>query len=57
MSRVLFIGVDAADCDLVAAWAEAGHLPTFRRLREIGARIAIEASGGVIGPVLHPRAP
>ncbi|MDZ4734716.1 MAG: alkaline phosphatase family protein [Rhodospirillaceae bacterium] len=42
MSRVLFIGVDAADRDLVARWADAGHLPTFLRLREQGATMDVD---------------
>ena len=57
MSRVLFIGVDAADRDLVAAWAEAGHLPTFRRLREIGATADVEVPAafyvGAVWPSFH----
>ncbi len=36
-ARVLFIGADALDQELVLAWARAGHLPTFRRLLETGA--------------------
>lgn len=32
--RVLVIGIDSADKDLVQHWAKQGHLPTFRRLME-----------------------
>ena len=32
--RILFIGVDAADKDLIFQWSAAGVLPTFRRLLE-----------------------
>ncbi|MEX2201170.1 MAG: alkaline phosphatase family protein [Dongiaceae bacterium] len=57
MSRVLFIGVDAADRDLVAAWAEAGHLPTFRRLRESGVTADVEVPAafyvGAVWPSFH----
>jgi predicted AlkP superfamily phosphohydrolase/phosphomutase len=31
-TRVLFLGIDAADKDLIRAWTDAGHLPNFRRL-------------------------
>lgn len=36
-TRVLFIGADALDKDMVLAWAEDGTLPTFRRLLQDGA--------------------
>ncbi|MEX0807656.1 MAG: alkaline phosphatase family protein [Dongiaceae bacterium] len=57
MSRVLFIGIDAADRDLVARWADAGHLPTFRRLRERGATMDVEVPPvfyvGAVWPSFH----
>lgn len=31
-AKVAFIGLDAADGDLISAWAQDGTLPTFRRL-------------------------
>ncbi len=34
VSQILFIGVDAADKDLIFRWAETGLLPTFRSLLE-----------------------
>lgn len=37
LTRVLFIGVDAWDKDLVLQWAQAGLLPTVRRFLERGA--------------------
>ncbi len=36
-TRLLFIGVDALDRDLVLTWADDGTLPTFRRLFQTGA--------------------
>jgi predicted AlkP superfamily phosphohydrolase/phosphomutase len=36
-TRLLFIGVDALDKDLVVTWANDGTLPTFRRLFRDGA--------------------
>jgi predicted AlkP superfamily phosphohydrolase/phosphomutase len=32
LARVLFIGIDAADKDLIQQWSAAGHLPNFQRL-------------------------
>ena len=34
--RVLLIGLDSADADLIEQWAAAGYLPTFARLRSEG---------------------
>ena len=34
--RVLLIGLDSADADLIEQWAAAGYLPTFARLRRDG---------------------
>lgn len=34
--RVLLLGLDSADAALIEAWADAGHLPTFDRLRRAG---------------------
>lgn len=36
-ARVLFVGLDAADKDLILDWSGAGFLPFFRRLRESAA--------------------
>ena len=36
-AKVLVIGLDAAEKDLILAWAQSGYLPTFRRLLEAGA--------------------
>ncbi len=35
-TKVLFIGLDAADKDLVLQWCDEGVLPTFASLRENG---------------------
>ncbi len=35
--KILIIGLDAATMDLVKPWAEAGHLPTLRRMMQTGA--------------------
>ena len=34
--RVLLLGLDSADAELIEAWAAEGHLPTFARLRREG---------------------
>jgi len=34
--RVLLLGLDSADAELIERWADAGHLPTFARLRREG---------------------
>ncbi len=36
-SRVMVIGLDGATFDLIEPWAQAGHLPAFRRLMAEGA--------------------
>lgn len=37
MSRVLLIGLDSADADLIERWSDGGHLPTLAELRRVGA--------------------
>jgi predicted AlkP superfamily phosphohydrolase/phosphomutase len=37
VSRVLVLGLDSADAELIERWADAGHLPTFAALRRNGA--------------------
>lgn len=37
MHRVLLIGLDSADCDLIERWSDEGHLPTLAGLRRSGA--------------------
>ncbi|HMR30223.1 MAG TPA: alkaline phosphatase family protein [Geminicoccaceae bacterium] len=34
--RVLLIGLDSADAELIERWSDQGHLPTFARLRQEG---------------------
>jgi predicted AlkP superfamily phosphohydrolase/phosphomutase len=34
--KVLLIGLDSADCELIERWCEEGHLPTMARLRSEG---------------------
>ncbi|MBI5504799.1 MAG: alkaline phosphatase family protein [Deltaproteobacteria bacterium] len=45
--RVLVIGLDGAPFPLLRQWAEAGHLPTLRRL-------FAEGSAGVLGSTMPP---
>jgi predicted AlkP superfamily phosphohydrolase/phosphomutase len=37
VSRVLVLGLDSADAELIERWADAGHLPALARLRRNGA--------------------
>ena len=37
MSRLLVIGLDSADADLIETWMSEGHLPAFAGMREEGA--------------------
>jgi predicted AlkP superfamily phosphohydrolase/phosphomutase len=45
--RVLAISLDAADADLVLAWARAGELPVLGRLLREGARARLRSLGDV----------
>lgn len=36
MSRILVLGLDSADAELVERWSDEGHLPTFASLRRDG---------------------
>jgi predicted AlkP superfamily phosphohydrolase/phosphomutase len=47
--RVLLIGLDSADADLIDGWINAGFLPTFARLRQDG----IHARLGTTAEVMH----
>jgi predicted AlkP superfamily phosphohydrolase/phosphomutase len=46
-ARVLVVGLDGADADLVDRWGEAGRLPTLAGLRARGARGTIDAFLGL----------
>jgi predicted AlkP superfamily phosphohydrolase/phosphomutase len=48
MSRLLVIGLDSADADLIESWMSAGHLPAFARLREEGAWGRLSTSADVM---------
>ena len=47
--RVLLIGLDSADAELIDAWAAEGHLPTFARLRREG----VSGRLGTTAEVMH----
>jgi predicted AlkP superfamily phosphohydrolase/phosphomutase len=36
MARILLIGLDSADADLIERWCDEGHLPSFAQLRREG---------------------
>ena len=56
-SRLLLLGFDAMDVDLVRRWAAAGYLPTFRRLFESSAWTQFvhprEITSGCVFPSIH----
>ncbi|MFO1068936.1 MAG: alkaline phosphatase family protein [Geminicoccaceae bacterium] len=47
--RVLLVGLDSADAELIERWADAGHLPTFAALRREG----LWARLGTTAEVMH----
>jgi predicted AlkP superfamily phosphohydrolase/phosphomutase len=49
VSRVLVLGLDSADAELIERWADEGHLPTFAALRRSGAWERL----GTTAEVLH----
>src|SRR5690242_1834804 len=55
-TRVLFVGLDAAESTLIERWAAAGELPTFARLAAARAPLALanslETLPGAIWPEL-----
>ncbi len=53
-TRVLFIGVDALDKDLVLSWADDGTMPTFRRLIASGAWGITESPPGLFVGAIWP---
>jgi predicted AlkP superfamily phosphohydrolase/phosphomutase len=51
-ARVLFIGVDAADKDLIQQWSDEGALPTFRALRQRAAwTTTVNPTGLFVGAI------
>lgn len=53
-TRLLFIGVDALDKDLVLGWADDGTMPTFRRLIAEGAWGITESPPGLFVGAIWP---
>src|SRR5688572_17933826 len=53
-TRILFLGVDAMDKDLVLQWAGDGTLPSFRRLLERGAWGVIDNPPGLYVGAVWP---
>jgi predicted AlkP superfamily phosphohydrolase/phosphomutase len=53
-SRVLFVGLDAMDPDLILQWAKAGTLPTFRSLFERAAYGPTENPPGLFVGAVWP---
>lgn len=50
MSRILVIGLDAADLDLIEPWAAAGHLPHIAALLRQGAYAPMRSTLPVMSP-------
>ncbi|HEX2387254.1 MAG TPA: phosphodiesterase, partial [Candidatus Binatia bacterium] len=53
-ARVLFVGFDALDSELLREWAEAGVLPTFRSLLKTSACGATQNPPGLYGGAVWP---
>ena len=53
-TRVLLLALDAADKDLIAAWAASGHLPTFRALQARALRGTVENPFGLYVGAVWP---
>lgn len=53
-AKILFIGIDSADGDLIRAWANAGVLPTFRELLRRGTWGVIKNPPGLFVGALWP---
>ena len=53
-SKILFIGLDSADKDLVTRWARAGELPVFARLLETAAYAATHNPPGLYVGAIWP---
>ena len=48
LSRILILGLDSADADLIDGWCDQGYLPTLKRLREEGAWGRLETTADVM---------
>ena len=53
-AKVLFIGIDAADKDLIQAWTQEGSLPTFNELLQHGAWSIVENPPGLYVGAVWP---
>jgi len=53
-TRILFIGADALDKDLVLRWAGDGTLPTFRRLLGVAGWGIAETPPGLFVAAVWP---
>ena len=54
MPKVMFIGMDAADKDVMNQWAEDGLLPTWKRLQQIGLTVETDRPLGVYVGAIWP---
>jgi predicted AlkP superfamily phosphohydrolase/phosphomutase len=54
VGRVLFVGLDAADIDLIEPWAAAGELPTLQGLLETSIRVDTEGPPGFYVGAIWP---
>lgn len=53
-TKVLFIGIDAGDKDLISRWARSGHLPNFRELFQSGAWGVTQSPPGLYVGAIWP---
>ena len=53
-TKLLVIGIDAAEASLLDAWSETGYLPTLRSLREAGLCCRIENPPGIYTGAVWP---
>lgn len=53
-SRVLFLGADACDPELVTRWSAAGELPYFATLLRTSLRVRTRGPAGIYGGALWP---
>ncbi len=53
-TKILFVGLDSADKDLIVQWSGAGELPVFARLLEQGARAVTRNPPGLFVGAVWP---